>query len=225
MGRRPPASSPVVRVLDLDVDAVVFDLDGTLLDSERAIVQAAEQAFADLGVTVSELQVADHLGAPLEELYALFVGDGDDARLRRFITRYVERHDEHPDRFPPPLPGVVAGLTALQQRGVPLAVGTTKPSARARLQLEAAGLLPHLTHVQGTDPGMKPKPHPDVVLKACDALGVAPTRALMVGDTPRDVASAHAAGAAAVVVAYSDARRAVAATFGAHRVLASVAEL
>ena len=214
-----------MRVLGLDVDAVVFDLDGTLIDSERAIVQAAEQAFSDVGAAVSQLQVADHLGAPLEELYALFVGDGDDARLRRFIARYVARPDEHPDRFPPPLPGVVDGLTALAARGLALAVGTTKPSARAASQLEAAGLLRFFAHVQGTDPGMRPKPYPDVVERACAGLRVAPGRALMVGDTPRDVAAAHGAGAASVVVAYSDERRALAASFGARAVIASIAEL
>lgn len=209
----------------VDVDAVVFDLDGTLLDSERAIVQAAELAFADVGATVSELAVADHLGAPLEELYALFVGDGNDARLRRFIARYIERHDEHPDRFPPPLPGVLEGLGALRERGLPLAVGTTKPSARATLQLEAAGLLRFFGHVQGTDPGMRPKPHPDVVERACAALRVPAARAAMVGDTPRDVGAARGAGALAIVVAYSDERRAVAAGFGADRVIASLLEL
>ncbi len=212
-------------VLGIDLDAVVFDLDGTLIDSERAIVQAAERAFADLGVAVSELQVADHLGAPLEELYALFVGDQDDARLRSFIARYIARHDEHPDRFPPPLPGVVDGLAALHARGVPLAVGTTKPSARAASQLEAAGLLRWFAHVQGTDPGMRPKPQPDVVLHACAALRVAPGRALMVGDTPRDVGAAHGAGATSVVVGYSQARRSAAASFGARAVIASIAEL
>lgn len=209
----------------LAVEAIVFDLDGTLIDSERAIVQAAERAFADLGVTVSEVQVADHLGAPLEELYTLFVGDGDDARMRRFIARYIERHDEHPDRFPPPLPGVLEGLTALHARGVPLAVGTTKPTARAALQLESAGLLRFFAHVQGTDAGMRPKPHPDVVVRACAGLQKAPARALMVGDTPRDVGAAQAAGAAAVVVGYSEERRRAALSFGAHGVIGSLAEL
>ena len=212
-------------VLGVDVDLVVFDLDGTLIDSERAIVQAAERAFADLGVAVPEIQVADHLGAPLEELYALFVGDGDDARLRSFIAHYIARHDEHPDRFPPPLPGVVEGLAALHGRGLPLGVATTKPSARAASQLEAAGLLRWFGHVQGTDPGMRPKPHPDVVQRACAALSIAPGRALMVGDTPRDVAAAHSAGAAAVVVGYTVERRRAAGSFGARSVIGSIAEL
>lgn len=214
-----------MRVLRLDVEAVVFDLDGTLLDSERAICEAASAAFTDVGAAVSELQVADHLGAPLEELYALFVADDDAARLRRFIARYIERHDEHPDRFPPPLPGVVDGLAALVERGLPLAVATTKPSARAMSQIEGAGLERFFRHVQGTDAGMRPKPAPDVVIKACASLGVPPARAVMVGDTPRDVHAAHAAGAHSVVVAYGEVRLRLAHTMGAGTVITSLAEL
>lgn len=214
-----------MKILDIEADAVVFDLDGTLLDSESAIVSAASAAFADVKTSVSELEVADHLGAPLEELYAIFVGDGDDARMRRFIARYIERHDEHPDRFPPALPGVLEALIILREAGVPLAVATTKPTARALSQLEGAGLVERFQHVQGTDPGMKPKPAPDVVIKACAGLGIAPARAVMVGDTFRDVHAAQAAGARAIVVAYSAERVKAAAAMGAEAVVTSLLEL
>jgi phosphoglycolate phosphatase len=212
-------------ILGRDVDAVVFDLDGTLLDSERAIVHAASAAFDDVGAEVTELMVADQLGAPLEELYAIFIGDNDDARMRTFITRYIERHDEHPDRFPPPLPGVLDALTALHAAHVPLAVATTKPSARAVSQLDGAGIARLFTHIQGTDPGMKPKPAPDVVIAACVGLRVAPARVWMVGDTHRDVAAGHAAGAGAVVVAYSAGRAEAAAEMGADVVVTSLRQL
>jgi phosphoglycolate phosphatase len=214
-----------MKILGRNVDAVVFDLDGTLLDSERAIVNAASAAFDDVGAEVTELMVADQLGAPLEELYAIFIGDNDDARMRRFITRYIERHDEHPDRFPPPLPGVNEALVALVAGRVPLGVATTKPSARAISQLEGAGIARHFTHIQGTDPGMKPKPAPDVVIAACAALGVDPKRAIMVGDTQRDVKAAQAAGAHAIVVAYGAARAEQAAQMGADAVITSLLEL
>lgn len=214
-----------MKILGHDVDAVVFDLDGTLLDSERAIVHAASRAFDDVGAEVTELMVADQLGAPLEELYAIFIGDGDDARMRKFITRYIERHDEHPDRFPPPLPGVVDALRALVAARVPLAVATTKPSARAVSQLEGAGIARHFTHIQGTDAGMKAKPAPDVVIAACAGLAVAPVRAIMVGDTTRDVKAAHAAGAHAVVVAYGAERLLSAQSMGADAVVTSLSEL
>ena len=208
-----------------DVDAVVFDLDGTLLDSERAITEAAARAFTDTGTAVLPHEIADHLGAPPQGLYGIFVGDGDEARMRSFVARYIELHDEHPDRFPPPLPGVREGLIALRERGLPLAVATTKPTARAVEQLEGAGLLPLFAHVQGTDVGMKPKPAPDVVLAACTGLGVAPQRALMVGDTQRDVAAGHAAGSRAVLIAYAHDRMVLARGVGADALIASVTEL
>lgn len=213
------------RVLTYQVDACVFDLDGTLLDSERAITEAAAAAFLDVGVQVAPHQIADHLGAPLQELYAIFVGDSDEARMRRYVTRYIALHDEHPDRFPAPLPGVREALASLRARGLPLAVATTKPTARAREQLAGCGLDAAFEHIQGTDPGMQPKPAPDVVLAACKALGVDAARALMIGDTVRDVRAGHAAGSKTVVVAYDDARMHVAKGFGADALIASLTAL
>jgi phosphoglycolate phosphatase-like HAD superfamily hydrolase len=211
----------------LSLRALLFDLDGTLIDSERAICDAAAIAFGSVGVQVAELAVADHLGAPLEELYDLFVGDADRARLRRFVAAYIDAHDRHPEALPPPLPGVVDGLAAARRAfgGAKTSVATTKPSARATQQLAGAGLASFFDHVQGTDPGMKPKPAPDVVLAACRALGVDPGDAVMIGDTPRDVHAAKAAGAGAIVVAYTDARHELALGFGADHVVRSLVEL
>ena len=207
------------------IDGVVFDLDGTLIDSEQAICAAASLAFADLGRSVDEAAVADHLGAPLDELYDAFIPDGDAVRRRRFIDRYLVHHDLHPDRDPPPLPGVVAGLGLLRALGLPLAVATTKPTDRASHQLAACGLLSAFAHVQGTDPPMRPKPAPDVVLAACRAVGLDPRRVLMVGDTARDVGAARAAGSGAVIVAYGLHRLQVARRLGADVVVQSLEEL
>ncbi len=212
-----------------DVVAVVFDLDGTLIDSEKAICAAASLAFADLGLDIDEAAVADHLGAPLDELWAAFAGHGgggdEPARLRRFIDRYIAHHDDHPDRDPPPLPGVVEGLARLHARGLPLLVGTTKPTWRAESGLVAAGLRRFFAHVQGTDPPMRPKPAPDVLVSACAAVGVDPRRVIMVGDTARDVGAARAAGSAAVVVAYGMHRLQVASELGADRVIHTLVDL
>lgn len=206
--------------------ALLFDLDGTLLDSSRAICEAASLSFGLVGARVSAQEIEAHLGAPLEELYALFVGDGDDARYQRFVDGYIHAHDNHPERHPPPLPGVVEGLAALSSRyRLPMAVATTKPTARARVQVEAAGLLARFAHVQGTDPGMRPKPEPDVIHHACMTLDVDAAHVVMVGDTVRDVHAAKTAGAVAIAVAYSDEHHARAVTFGADLVVSSLEEL
>lgn len=208
-----------------DVDAVVFDLDGTLIDSEKVICAAASLAFADLGLSVDEAAVADHLGAPLDELWAAFASDDDPTRRRRFVDRYIAHHEGHPDRDPPPLPGVVEGLARLRERGLPLAVATTKPTSRATSGLVAAGLDSFFEHVQGTDPPMRPKPAPDVLVAACAALGVDPRRVIMVGDTARDVGAARHAGSAAVVVAYGLHRLQVASGLAADRVVVRLADV
>lgn len=207
---------------------VIFDLDGTLIDSEKAICAASSLAFADLGFDVDEAAVADHLGDPLDELFASFVPAdvaNDAGRRQRFIDRYIAHHDGHPDRDPPPLPGVVAALKGLKALGLPLAVATTKPTNRAVQQLRSCDLLGYFTHVQGTDLPLRPKPHPDVVVAAAKAIGVDPAEAVMVGDTNRDVGAAKACGALDVVVAYGPHRIAVAKAFNARHVIWQLTEL
>ena len=203
----------------------MFDLDGTLIDSEKAICAAASLAFRDVGLSVDEAAVADHLGAPLDELYSVFVADADHQRRSHFVSRYLHHHDEHPECDPPPMPGVSAGLSALKARGLLLAVATTKPTSRAAQQLRACGLFSLFGHVQGTDPPMKPKPAKDVVIAALAVLQTAPSRAMMVGDTARDVGAARNAGTRAVVVAYGPHRLILAAKLGADHVLPSLALL
>ena len=207
------------------VKAVVFDLDGTLIDSEEAICAAASLAFADVGHDVDEAAVADHLGAPLDELFDHFVSGGDPTKRQRFIDRYIAHHDLHPRRDPPPLPGVEQGLLGLRALGLPLMVATTKPTGRAVQQLQSCGLDTYFAHIQGTDPPMRPKPAKDVVVAACDAVGVSASDVVMVGDTSRDVGAARAAGCRAVVVAYGVHRLQVARDLGADVVIWSLAQL
>ncbi|HEY1097501.1 MAG TPA: HAD-IA family hydrolase, partial [Myxococcota bacterium] len=218
-----------------DIDGVVFDLDGTLIDSEKAICAAASLAFADVGLVVDEAAVADHLGAPLVELFdhfaaaaATFVSVIDAAHVEQrahFISRYIAHYDLHPDKDPPALPGVVAALDRLRALGVPFAVATTKPTRMAVQHLTAIGLLDRFAAVCGTDPPLLPKPAPDVVLLACSRLGVDPRRAVMVGDTSRDVGAARAAGCLAVVVAYGIHRLQVATTLQADVVVSDLRAL
>lgn len=209
-----------------DVAGLLFDLDGTLIDSGPTICDAASQAFLELGVEVEPRAVLPHLGAPLQELYEVFIGDGDEVRYGQFVTGYVQAYDGHPGAAAPPLPGVAEGLRGLTRSlGLPMAVATTKPTHRAVQQMEHTGLHVHFRHIQGTDVDMRPKPAPDVVLRAAAALGQAPERTVLVGDTARDVGAARAAGARAVVVAYSEEHRERAESFGADLIIGSLEEL
>jgi HAD superfamily hydrolase (TIGR01509 family) len=214
-----------------NVAGVVFDLDGTLIDSEKAICAAASLAFGDVGVAVDEAAVADHLGAPLAELFDVFDSadvnnrPARDLRRAHFIARYIAHYDVHPNKDPPPLPGVVEALHALRALHVPLAVATTKPTSMALQHLRACGLVDVFGSINGTQPPLLPKPAPDVVLAACAGLGIDPRQAIMVGDTNRDVGAARAAGCYAVVVAYGAHRVQVAQGLGADLIVTDLRQL
>jgi phosphoglycolate phosphatase-like HAD superfamily hydrolase len=208
-------------------EVLLFDLDGTLIDSESAICESASVAFGEMGIQVAPESILPHLGAPLDELYALFASQLPRDRCASFVELYIQAHDAHPEANPPALPGVVASLREMRSRwDIPMAVATTKPSDRARIQLEAIGLIDYFEHVQGTDIGMKPKPAPDVIHAALAQLDrKANERVYMVGDTKRDVSSARAAGVVPVAVCYRPQNRAAVDAFGAEFVVADFHEL
>lgn len=171
-------------------DALVFDLDGTLVDSLPDIVASFRAAFHACGMEApDEPSVRALIGKPLEEMYGVFTDDPDRvAALARAYRRI------YPQRFTEatrPFPGVVPMLDELRDRGWRLAVATTKRSEMAARLVEALGLDTHLDHVQGTD-GFPHKPAPDVVRRALDALGS--EGVWMVGDTVSDLRAGRAAG-------------------------------
>lgn len=175
----------------MPISAVLFDLDGVLVDSYEAWFQVL-------------CAVARELGYPpiAREVFAAGWGQGIEADVQRFFPRHSvaeleRRYDAaYPKqlahlRFDPHGPAV---LDALRARGVPSALVTNTPAPLARA-IVARGALVLGAVVGGTDVA-RAKPAPDIVLCACERVGVAPAEALVVGDTEFDRAAASAAGAA-----------------------------
>ena len=177
--------------------AIVFDLDGTLVDSLPDIVGAFHDAFADHGLTAPpEAAVRDHVGLPLEAMYAEFAPAEHVAAL---VAAYRRIYPQRFTRTSRPFPGVPEVLAELRRHGFRLAVATTKRSDMATRFVAAMGLEDALDHVQGTD-GFPHKPAPDVVLRALAALDAEGT--WMVGDTIHDVGAGRAAGLATYAVTW-----------------------
>jgi len=170
--------------------AVVFDLDGTLIDSLPDIVFSFREACVAAGLPrPGEGEVRALIGRPLDEMAEVFtqdarvVGEVSAAYRRIYPLHFTERTR--------PFPGAVETLRALRGLGVSTAVATTKRSDMARRLVEALGMAGELDHVQGTD-GFAHKPAPDVIHVALEALGA--VGEWMVGDTVTDLQAGRAAG-------------------------------
>jgi phosphoglycolate phosphatase len=172
--------------------AVVFDLDGTLLDSTVDIHASIAHALAGAGHPAPTVDALRRwIGRPLDEVFLAFAPAGD-------VPTLVAAYREHFLRVGHPstrvFPGALELLAALRDDGWALAVATTKTTPGARQTLDQLGLLDRFDHVQGTD-AFPCQPAPDVVEHALLGLhDVDPARCWMVGDTVHDVAAGVAAG-------------------------------
>jgi HAD superfamily hydrolase (TIGR01509 family) len=179
--------------------AVIWDMDGTLIDSTQVVTDAYIGAVAALGgqPTTAEAVVAAYpLGPPANILAHLLGRASIEADVDEYLARL--RADA---ASAPPYPGVEPTLEGLRQR-VRLGVFTGANRASAMILLGAAGLARHFDAVVGGDEVERVKPAPDGVLAACRALGVAPARAAYVGDSPSDLGAARASGAKAFAAAW-----------------------
>ena len=173
----------------MSAPAIVFDLDGTLVDSLDDIVNTFVSAFTNLGLPAPyHAAVRRLVGGPLEEMYAAFApAEAVAALVADYRVNYPRNYLDNSR----PYPGVVELLTALGDNGHPRLVATTKRTAVARRFVAAMGLEDLLDHVQGTD-DFPHKPAPDVIWRALEAVGAAGS--WMVGDTVTDVLAGKAAG-------------------------------
>ena len=168
---------------------IVFDLDGTLVDSLPDIIASFQYGFTSLGLPApTDAEVRPLIGHPLEAMYTHFA----PAHAASLCTVYREHYARNFTNRSRPYPGVVELLRTLRERGYRLAIATTKRTDMARRFVEALGLTPALDYVQGTD-GFPHKPAPDVIHRALAALGAA-EGLWMVGDTTHDIQAGKAAG-------------------------------
>ncbi len=209
------------------LDAVLFDLDGTLVDSARDLMDAVNAVLAEEGLRAVDLDetramIGDGARVLLER--ALARTGGDPGAAPGLLPRLLALYEAGASRHTRPYPGVVETLEALRAAGLRLAVVTNKPERAARLVLADMGLDRYFEAVIGGDTLPRRKPDPAPVHEALRRLGVAPDRAAMVGDNHHDVEAGRAAGLRVVAVSYGYAHRPPA-ELGADRLIDAFAEL
>lgn len=190
--------------------AVLFDLDGTLIDTVADITSALDRALSEQGLArLSESEVRRMIGRGvavlIERALTQLAPPGTAVNVPRLRARFDEYYEAlyaHGELRARVYPGVAAGLAQLHGAGLRLAVVTNKPRAAAVKLLGHLALAQWFDAVVGGAAGLPPKPHPEPLLRACEELKVAPSAALMVGDSQVDVAAARAAGLPVVCVPY-----------------------
>jgi phosphoglycolate phosphatase len=187
------------------IDAVIVDLDGTMVDTVGDFEVALRLALADLGLPpVTRAFIARTVGKGSEYLLTRSLEEVGAPTSRyeeawpRYQHHYIAINGQHSDVFP----GVVDGLKALQALGLPMACLTNKPNAFARPLLAKKGLSDFFRHAFGGDAFARKKPDPLPLLETCKALGSEPARTLMVGDSRNDCEAARGAGCPVVLVSY-----------------------
>lgn len=172
--------------------AILFDLDGTLVDTVPFILAAARHAFEGYGAGPTDAEWVAGIGTPLRVQLASFARSPADVDglLERYRSYWIEHHDRMTRAFD----GALETVASLAAAGRPLAVVTAKVEAGAHRTLRHTGLLPYVQVVIGADSCARAKPHPDPVRLALARLGVGPEGAVLVGDSPHDIAAGRAAG-------------------------------
>ena len=205
-----PRSPAPARWRGRPLAAVLFDLDGTLLDTALDIALALNRTLAEYGsapVAAGDVRRMIGRGAPMliQRAAALQRHELDEASCASMVERFfhhygaLEQNDECAAR---PFAGVAEALQRLHAAGLAIAVVTNKQQRFAESLLRLCGLGQWVHLIVGGDSCERRKPDPQPLLFACAALGVPPTAALMVGDSTNDVQAARAAGIAIVCVPY-----------------------
>ena len=205
-------------------DLLIFDLDGTLVDSRRDIAIAVNHALTQVaGLVAEEARVVPHVGGSLRGTFVDLAPGLAEAAYDAMDKAYKAFFFDHCAVHTLPYPGVLETLAKLA--GAPKAIATTKRTFMARRVTEELSIAPLVDLVQGTDDGMPIKPAPDLFRFVMARFAARPFRTLVVGDTVHDVAAGKAAGCVTVAVTYGIGSREALAAAGPDSVVDSFPEI
>jgi HAD superfamily hydrolase (TIGR01509 family) len=209
-------------------DAVLFDLDGTLVDTVEQRIEAWARVFEEVGIPVARARLGPLIGLDgrrlAREVAAMAGRPIDDEHAERIDRRCGELFAER-NRVPRPLPGVGEVVAALEAMAIPWAIATSSRREQVGASVRALGLAREPRIVDGSHVEHA-KPEPDLLLLGARELGVAAERCWYVGDSTWDVAAAIAAAMVPLAVTAGAAvEPSVLAAAGAARVIGTLAEL
>jgi len=192
-----------VEMNGITADLIIFDLDGTLIDSSQDIAWCANRTLESMGYTGKDpAEIVGHIGWGVKPLLEKLMPEESPERITEARLKFLAVYGEHLVVETTLYPGVVDVLDQFTRAGKKLAVVTNKPEGLAAGILEVMKLDGYFRLVLGGDSLPNRKPHPEPIEKAIKELGASPDRTIVVGDSPVDCEAAKGAGAYAIGAAY-----------------------
>jgi len=182
-----------------NIDLIIFDLDGTLIDSLDDLTNATNHMLLSLGRSaVTRDQVRGYVGQGARRLVEKALPAATADEIERGLALFLSYNEKHIVDQTSLYPGARETLTALREAGLTLAVVSNKNVALCTKVLSTLGADGFFASVIGADSLAERKPSPEPLLKVLRDLGVPPERAIMVGDSINDIAAGQAAGMATI---------------------------
>jgi phosphoglycolate phosphatase len=213
----------------MSAPTIVFDLDGTLIDTAPDLIDTLNMLFAREGLPPVPYDTARNLigGGARAMIARGIAADGAtvaSARLDRMFGDFIAHYSAHIADRSRPFPGLISALDHLAADGCRLAVCTNKLERLSRQLLDALDLSDRFAMICGQDTFGIQKPNPDVLRRTIEAAGGSPRRAVMVGDSATDISTARAAGVPVIAVDFGYSERPVA-EFAPDRVISHFEQL
>ncbi|MEG6521248.1 HAD-IA family hydrolase [Desulfotomaculum sp. 1211_IL3151] len=183
----------------MKIKTILFDLDGTLIDSLPLIQSTYEKVFQEMEIPWYNGEVMKCIGLPLVEIGKKFAGE---ERHRDFFRLYQQHYAIEHDAKTKAYPGTLSMLENLRQRGVRMGVVTSKSNHVALRSTRFLGFDRYIEVLIGADDVTRHKPQPDPILTALQQMQVPQAGAAYIGDSPFDLMSAKAAGVTAIGVSW-----------------------
>ncbi|WP_249871292.1 pyrophosphatase PpaX [Oceanobacillus saliphilus] len=183
----------------MSIRTILFDLDGTLIDTNELIRASFQHTFNHYNLTFTPEEILEFNGPPLIETFKRI----DSKRADRMIATYREHNLSEHDNYVTAFPEVVETVMQLQEHHLKLGIVTTKMSPTVHMGLKLTGLDSFFSTIIALEDVTHAKPHPEPVLKAMLALNADPQTTLMVGDNYHDIESGKNAGIQTAGVAWS----------------------